>query len=84
MERENGYTPPEAQVVDPVVELPPLTGGEVVLFEAPKPKSIVKSPNQVNHENNKKILHGAFYKGTYFHHGIGQPHSPSKKNGGRH
>ena len=40
---------------------------------------VVMQPNVEYHIQNRRILHGVFYKGTYYHHGVGQPHS--KKNG---
>jgi hypothetical protein len=31
--------------------------------------------NQRNHQDNLSRLHGEFYKGSYFHFGVPQPHS---------
>lgn len=39
------------------------TPNEVVLFDS----------NRQRHQDNLSRLHGYFYKGTYFHHGVGQP-----------
>jgi hypothetical protein len=36
---------------------------------------IVEFNNRTRHMDNRSILHGQFYKGTYYHHGIPQPHS---------
>lgn len=40
----------------------------------------VKREVMVRHLANLAILHGVFYKGVYYHNGVGQPHSqtPSK------
>lgn len=49
----------------------PLDGqqGEVVLFQT----------NRQRHQDNLQRLHGTFYKGTYYHNGVGQPHSNGRK-----
>lgn len=31
--------------------------------------------NKENHQDNLSRLHGFFYKGRYYHHGVAQPHS---------
>lgn len=31
--------------------------------------------NRTRHNENKSRLHGVFYHGTYYHYGVGQPHS---------
>jgi len=34
-----------------------------------------KREKERNHQTNINLLHGVFYHGTYYHNGVGQPHS---------
>ena len=36
---------------------------------------ITMQQNGERHQDNLNILHGHFYKGTYYHYGVAQPHS---------
>lgn len=42
----------------------------------PTPELIDK---QKRHQDNLQILHGVYYKGTYYHHGVGQSKKDQKE-----
>lgn len=39
------------------------------------PSEAIIFTNRDRHIENRKILHGSFYKGRYYHHGVAQPHA---------
>lgn len=47
--------------------------------ERARPEAQIKPENLIRHLANLSILHGVFYKGTYYHHGIAQQTKPKNE-----